>query len=460
MKYPLPGAGHVLHPGHMAGSSDHWKGVMIMRSFLIAFLSLLPSAASGEGWVSSSLPFGDFAESPSMQCDPSGNPCIAYIHHPENNINHLHFARFDGENWTDDLLDFTVRDPDVAIDSNGLAHISARDYANSCIMYYYQNPDMTWSMETAHASVDLGPYDTRIVLDAFDNPHICYYLYDSSLLYLFKDGNDWSVYEGLGNCCAPDLALSESGLPHISHSQQPGYGGTIFCSFVESGEWYTAPIASSVPFQNVVTRITFDSADTPHVLWSDNGSLNHTTDAGPAWQTEVLYPYQCTLMDMAMLPDDNLCAVYAVSEALDFARMTSSGWAFEQVTNKWGEAALAADGAGDLYIAFVDDSDKGFEMVLFQKDISSGIESFVSEQVLLQTSPNPSTGNLNLTISNGYTGQVEAFLFDLQGRVVFSSKCYASGGGASLDLSGLDEGVYLLSLGADSFCKTRITILR
>jgi hypothetical protein len=136
----------------------------------------------------------------------------------------------------------------IALDSNGMPHISYYD-ATSGNLKYAKGSCMsamtiscTWNIETVDADGDVGDYNS-IALDAFDNPAISYYDRTSmDLKYAKKSPTGrWSIErvdsEGrVGEYTS--IALDSSGLPHISyHGNRSLKYARKSCQFDEC--WWT-----------------------------------------------------------------------------------------------------------------------------------------------------------------------------------------------------------------------------
>lgn len=83
---------------------------------------------------------------------------------------------------------------------------------------------------------------------------------------------------------------------------------------------------------------------------------------------------------------------------------------------------------------------------------------YFSNEELIQVYPNPTTGLLNITI-NGYSGELNVLVYDLNGRQVYNQSFSSFTSQQSINLQGLQTGMYILKLDGDGVSHLRKVIL-
>ena len=126
------------------------------------------------------------AEGPfSMAIDQEGDVHIAYTNYYWTQATHSYDVRVyyghleeDGEWEFVQPFDegYTGRFPSIAVDDEGVVHISGHCEIQDALKYYHRTPDGTWRKYTLEDTNDTGRY-TSLALDGSGQSHIAYYDY-------------------------------------------------------------------------------------------------------------------------------------------------------------------------------------------------------------------------------------------------------------------------------------------
>jgi hypothetical protein len=216
-----------------------WK--TLKRSSLLIILSFLVGMGGASGsplqeleWQIQVVDAGDetsndVGEYSSIALDLEGAPYISYY---DIGNGDLRFAKWLGEKsasaftWAVETVD-SVGDvgkfSSLAIDANGIAHISYYDDSNNHLKYAQQLEAGGWYTETVDFTGDVGRYSS-LALDAEGQPHISYYdgYPNYNLRYAYYDGNQWVLPDDPVDASGKvgqftSLELDSNGFPHISY---------------------------------------------------------------------------------------------------------------------------------------------------------------------------------------------------------------------------------------------------
>src|ERR1035437_4755870 len=209
--------------------------------------------------------------------------------------------------------------PSIAVDSRGYPHIawySNTPSGNTQIFYLYWN-GVEWvdaSGSSGQGAINISNTPTnseypRLALDSLDRPHITWEdgtSGDREVYYLYWNGSDWVDATGSGRAQinvsnmagysgSPAIAVNSSNRACIAWSQQDGSDATkadIYFAQWNGVQWvgavanspekiYESDYISESPY------ICLDSADRPHVTWSDgaddNREIYYLKYNGSAW---------------------------------------------------------------------------------------------------------------------------------------------------------------------------------
>jgi len=200
---------------------------------------------NGENWGIETVDNSQYRSDTSIVLDKNGYPHISYSEWCVSQNNDLRYAWWDGENWNiqvvdEAYLDNGIRGTSIALDGSGYPYISycvlptmpsflisSTRGILKCARWTGEN----WVIETVDNGGDLSnvEWDTSIVLDKNDRPHISYYDWGhKQVKYASWDGEDWTIeivdnisvdtewgsYFGRWNT---SIALDRNNNPYISY---------------------------------------------------------------------------------------------------------------------------------------------------------------------------------------------------------------------------------------------------
>ena len=262
----------------------------------------------------------------------------------------------------------------LALDVDGLPHISYYDYGNGALKYAFWDGDV-WNVEIVDSDGNVGRY-TSIALDDDGFPHISYYDYgNGALKYAFWDGSQWyidkvdsSVKGGVGLYTC--IALDSSDHPHISYCDYDKR--TLNYAYWTGSSWHKQVVDNSAQmcvfeYFGDYTSIAIDSSDHPHISYCDfeNYDLKYAHFTGIQWNKEVIDSegyvgqYSCIALDEYDNPHISYGYLQDHSSAFDlkYASKTGDVWSVETVdkpgdVRKW--TSLVLDSFGFPHISYYD----------------------------------------------------------------------------------------------------------
>ena len=136
---------------------------------------------------------GDVGTDTSLALDDSNNPHISYCYGSVSNFNlRLKYAYHDEAGWHTEVVDsqgVVGWNTSIVLDSSNTPHISYFDWINQDLKYAHYDGS-PWHRETVDGEGSVGRY-TSLALDSSNNPHISYYDYTNGhLKYAFKGDLD------------------------------------------------------------------------------------------------------------------------------------------------------------------------------------------------------------------------------------------------------------------------------
>jgi hypothetical protein len=265
--------------------------------------------------------------------DEGGNPKISY------GGNSLNYAHLVSNTWQ--IIKIVDEgniafDPSLALDSQGLPHISYSlregcgfGYFYSDLQYAYAD-SAGWKTETVYAgtSEHLWAGGSSLVIDWNNQSHISYFVADflsaytiGSLQYAIRSDTGWQI-ETVSDVYARSisLAVDRNGSPHISYiiDHVKSYGADLMYAYLDEGVWHTQTImANDQGWVVFYSSITLDEDDDPHISYlnhnyAENNYLTYTYQSpGVIWPIKRLgvglpgstIPYTLQVLNTTQLTD-------------------------------------------------------------------------------------------------------------------------------------------------------------
>ena len=304
----------------------------------------------------------------SLALDAQGNPHISYF---DLGAGDLRYAKRTGGVWSFETVDATGSVgsyTSIAIDAQGNPHISYHDQTNLDLKYATKdNASGVWSIQTVDGAggIAVGLY-TSIALDAQGLAHISYYdQTNGNLKYARTPGMGWIVTTVDGGSTDTgtftSLALDAAGLARISYHD------------VTTGDlrvaWRTSPGTFSieaVDFTGIVgmwTSLALDGAGIPRICYYDqtNSNLKFISKESGAWVAEtipdpflVAGQFGSLALDAQGIPHISYQAESPYS-VLRYARKIGGSWIIESVDvlgSQGLETSLELDAQGNPRISY------------------------------------------------------------------------------------------------------------
>ncbi len=182
------------------------------------------------------------------------------------------------------------RQPDIAVDSAGFAHVVFSD--NQDQIYYTNNSSGSFAAATAVSAN--GNYRTpQIAIDANNKLHVVYSNNDNDVYYTSStnSGGTWSAQVELGAAVGgsnrqPDIAVDSAGFAHVVFSDNQDQ---IYYTNNSSGS-FAAATAVSANDNYRTPQIAIDANNKLHVVYSNNDNdvyYTSSTNSGGTWSAQV-----------------------------------------------------------------------------------------------------------------------------------------------------------------------------
>ncbi len=258
--------------------------------------------SSGSAWTIETVD-NDKGNSTTQQgvvVDSSGYARIAYIATAAvGNYRELRHAYDGSDGWTIEVIDSGstgLRDPSIAIDSNGYSHISYGTSSDGYLRYAYEDSG-GWNTEVANATNDNE--DTSLALDSNDFAHIaCHEDDNRDLRYVENTLGSWTAVtvdsSGITGR-TPSIAISSDDFPYISYNDLTA--DDLNLAYKDAGGWHIEIVDNGSGFGvGIYSSIAFDSGGTIHISYYDtsNSALKHAVGTPGSWNTEIVHNYADT----------------------------------------------------------------------------------------------------------------------------------------------------------------------
>jgi len=300
---------------------------------------------------------GEFA---SLALDLAGNPHMTY--QSAQGDHYLCYAAYDGTSWSTETIEPGGRRTSLAIDSNGVEHIShstdslAPPYTT--VLRYVTRAAGSWQGE------DVGPGgSTSIALDAAGHPCIAHGYSEVGLRYSVWHGASWSTQSvDLDGTDDISLALTDDDRPCIAYRSR--FGANLkYANWVGdvSGWSFRTLDTSSVSDPS----LALDSNGYPHIAYYCGvvSDLKYAYWDGSDWQFTTVAAEGVTGSSPSLVLDDNDNPHIAYWDdagdrpnTLAYASFDGSSWAYETVALQEGPPqygiSLALGENGAVHIAY------------------------------------------------------------------------------------------------------------
>ncbi len=197
-----------------------------------------------------------------------------------------------------------------------------------------------WAIQTVDPSVNVGYY-TSVALDSQGLTHISYYdAYNDALKYARGTGEEWDIdvvdadppWGDVGWYTA--IALDSNDCPHISYYKSTG-GGALRHARWDGSAWHIVVVETG--YEKIYSSIAIDSSDYPHISYCDEppGDLKYAWWDGAVWHTTIVEDGfcsgYCTSIAIDSLDYPHISYIDAWEDDLRYARWDGSDWQFASI---------------------------------------------------------------------------------------------------------------------------------
>lgn len=288
----------------------------------------------------------------SLALDSNGLPHISYT---DNSSGELMYAHWDGASWQLEAVTGAAgRNSSLVVDAADRPHISFHDTTNNDLMYASWNGS-AWEIETVDSLWHVGQSNV-LQLDSFDYPHIIYTdITNGDLKYAYWDGAAWNteLADSGADADGISLALDSNDLPHVTyHDYENDF---LVYTYYDGSDWRIELVdySSNTGFY---TSLDLDAADRPHVTYSDDSYdvIRYAYKDG-GWQIETVASAGVTYTNLE-LDSSGTPHVIFDWQGLQYAYLDGD-WVIEYVGDSGTERFdLELDGADIPHVSYSRDS--------------------------------------------------------------------------------------------------------
>jgi hypothetical protein len=275
---------------------------------------------------------------------------------------YLKYAHRMGGAWTSEIVEdgFLGEGNSIAVDSQGVPHISYLDYANSKIKYASRTP-AGWQPQVVDTIQWFGGF-TSLALDGADLPHITYAGPPVGVRYAHWDASasQWDLETVGANGWYTSLALDLTGQPHLVYQD---WNEHCLRYLARSGDAWQSQVVDRNADVGTDNSIAFSPSRGLAISYYErsHGDLRVARQFGSQWVVETVDTagdvgaYTAVALDAVGRP---LVSYYdATNGDLKLARLTGNGWQVETVDSTGDVGmytAIAIDAAGAPCISYYD----------------------------------------------------------------------------------------------------------
>lgn len=368
----------------------------------------------------------------SIALDTAENPVISYTNR---NAGNLYYAGWTGSSWSIEIVDSGdtyMCSPSICVNSLNSPSIaySKGNLLSSNTMY--ARFDSSWLVSYIDVTPGRGWW-VSMALNSLDKPNVAYCDNNNpdALWYAVLGPEHWarvlvdSSSSGAGTNCS--IAIDSNDRPHISYSGVVGSENALKYAYYNGSSWEISVVDNSGECGQAHTSIALDTSDNPHISY-----YHHATES-------LKYAYH----------DGSDTWTFTTVDAGGFETGACSSIDIDSDGNPHISYKKGLPGSENLMYAYYGSSDIGDEEEEAQPAVLTGI------------TPNPCSGSAEAVYFHPVSGHVDLDLFDITGRKVADlSEGLSPAGAHTVQLSGLESGIYLLRLeiGGHSDCRKLIVV--
>lgn len=245
---------------------------------------------------------------------------------------------------------------DIAVDSNGRAHIaySADTYYGS--LDYATNATGSWTsnnLAPLSMSVQVGVYNS-IAVDSNGKAHISYINSNNTLNYAENTSGSWIKTEGLTTSSgvtgmAVSIAVDSNNKEHIAYIDRNVYGKSCLKYTTNTtGSWVTSTVGTCDSTSYAAyPSIAVDSSTKVHIGYTGLSGLQYATNISGSWITSTVDSggggYTSIAVDSNNKAHISYRTTYVSNNILKYATNTSGTWVITTLDNSEGTSTMAVD---------------------------------------------------------------------------------------------------------------------